>query len=349
MSIKKRTDGKWAVNIKPGGRTGKQLKRVFDTQAEAKQFVLWAQSQHAADPEWKPALKDSRRLSELISLWHTHHGSALAAGKDTFARLKAMCVSLGDPVAANFTADDFALYRTQRMEEGISANTLNREHAYLRSVFNELIRLGHWAKANPLKHVRQFRIQERELTYLTEKEIDRLYDAFDDARNPHVKLITTICLATGARWGEAEVLRITQVRSGVVQYANETKSKKARAVPIADELEQAIHDHHKQHGHGQRIFGAAYSAFLSALERAQLELPKGQAAHVLRHTFASHFMINGGNILALQRILGHASLTMTMRYAHLAPDHLQEAKTLNPIATKFQTKKPPHKLRTGTN
>ncbi len=53
--------------------------------------------------------------------------------------------------------------------------------------------------------------------------------------------------------------------------------------------------------------------------------------HALRHTFASHFMMNGGNILTLQRILGHQSLTMTMRYAHLAPEHLQEAKMLNPL------------------
>ncbi|WP_420534865.1 hypothetical protein [Achromobacter xylosoxidans] len=43
-------------------------------------------------------------------------------------------------------------------------------------------------------------------------------------------------------------------------------------------------------------------------------------------------MINGGNILALQRILGHQDLKTTMRYAHLAPDHLESARTLNPLA-----------------
>lgn len=43
-------------------------------------------------------------------------------------------------------------------------------------------------------------------------------------------------------------------------------------------------------------------------------------------------MMNGGNILTLQRILGHANVTMTMRYAHFSPDHLQEAKRLNPLA-----------------
>jgi site-specific recombinase XerD len=44
--------------------------------------------------------------------------------------------------------------------------------------------------------------------------------------------------------------------------------------------------------------------------------------HALRHTFASHFVMNGGNLLALQKILGHSDLKMTMIYAHLAPDFL---------------------------
>lgn len=57
-------------------------------------------------------------------------------------------------------------------------------------------------------------------------------------------------------------------------------------------------------------------------------------------------MIGGGSILVLQKILGHTSLAMTMRYAHLAPDHLQEALRLNPFDT-FRhfpnLKKPPLK------
>lgn len=46
--------------------------------------------------------------------------------------------------------------------------------------------------------------------------------------------------------------------------------------------------------------------------------------HALRHTFASHFVMNGGNILALQKILGHSDIKMTLQYAHLAPDFLGE-------------------------
>jgi len=67
------------------------------------------------------------------------------------------------------------------------------------------------------------------------------------------------------------------------------------------------------------------------MQRAGIETPTGQLTHVLRHTFASHFMMNGGNILVLQRILGHTDIKVTMRYAHFAPDHLSEAISLNPL------------------
>jgi integrase len=60
------------------------------------------------------------------------------------------------------------------------------------------------------------------------------------------------------------------------------------------------------------------------LEAAGCHAPAdGRPWHMLRHTFASHFMMSGGNILSLQRLLGHSTLTMTMIYAHLAPDFMQ--------------------------
>lgn len=78
-------------------------------------------------------------------------------------------------------------------------------------------------------------------------------------------------------------------------------------------------------------FPPCYQEFKKMLALTKIEFAEGQKTHVLRHTFASHFMKNGGNILVLQRILGHANTRETMRYAHFAPDHLDEAVTLNPL------------------
>lgn len=53
---------------------------------------------------------------------------------------------------------------------------------------------------------------------------------------------------------------------------------------------------------------------------------------MLRHTFASHFMMNGGEILVLQRIIGHSNIRETMRYSHSSPEHLEDAVLFNPLA-----------------
>lgn len=321
----------WKVDSQPGGRGGKRYRKKFRTKIEATAYQSWLKNQTNQNQEWTPDKRDTRKLSELIELWFDNHGSGLRSGVNTKSRLTNLANALGNPVADRFSVDMFATYRTKRIADGISQNNLNREHAYLRSVFNELTRLGHWKRENPLANLRSFKIQEVELTFLTDAQIVLLLSAMDGSRNPHVKLISKICLATGARWSEGEELTLSQLRPGMIEFAR-TKSGKVRGVPIDHALYSDLMEHAKTHDRVHRLFDYSISAFREAIERCKVALPAGQMTHVLRHTFASHFMMNGGNILTLQRILGHANLTMTMRYAHLAPEHLQEAVKLNPLS-----------------
>jgi integrase len=165
---------------------------------------------------------------------------------------------------------------------------------------------------------------------LEQHQIAKLLDQLDKSKNKHVTIVAKICLSTGARWGEAETLRASQIRNGLIQFVH-IKSSKARSVPIIDDLEKSIKEH-VQDADNERLFNNAYAAFREGLNQAKLKLSKGQLTHILRHTFASHFMMNGGNILALQKVSGHQSLTMTMRYAQLPPEHLQQTRQLNPLA-----------------
>jgi integrase len=330
MTIK-RTPSGWLVDAQPGGRGGKRFRKTFKTQAEAKAWEAWLQTQVNQNPQWQPEKRDTRRLSELVKLWYTSHGQGLRAGQGTKTRLLAATEAMGDPLADRFSAELFAEYRSRRLEAGVTAANMNRELAYFRAMFNELGRLGAWKRDNPLKKLRQFKIPERELSYLTAGQITALLDQLRFARNKHVLLVTRLALVTGARWSEAEELTVSQVHDGFVQFAK-TKSGKLRSVPIDEDLVKELRAHHKAHGTLNRIFGSAWAAFREGIERAEISLPDGQMTHALRHTFASHFMMAGGNILTLQKILGHQSLTMTMRYAHLAPEHLQEARALNPLA-----------------
>ena len=81
-----------------------------------------------------------------------------------------------------------------------------------------------------------------------------------------------------------------------------------------------------------RLFDVNYVEYRKVLREVKPDLPKGLATHVLRHTFAAHFMINGGNILTLNKILGHSKIEQTMTYAHFSPDHLSDAIHLNPLS-----------------
>lgn len=141
-------------------------------------------------------------------------------------------------------------------------------------------------------------------------------------------MITKLCLATGARWSEAEQIANQQIREFSVRYTG-TKTGRNRAIPITEELHSEI-ARNRDNG---RAFINSYDAFTAALVESGIKLPKGQRTHVLRHTFASHFIMNGGNILTLQKILGHSTINMTMRYAHLAPGYLNEVKLSNPLSS----------------
>jgi site-specific recombinase XerD len=131
-------------------------------------------------------------------------------------------------------------------------------------------------------------------------------------------------LVTGARWSECEKLTIDKLQNGGFYFTN-TKNRKSRFVPVSQDLYQQI-----QTRLTQAPFKSCYSAFRSAYNRTGLE-SKGQCAHILRHTFASHFVMSGGNLTALRQILGHSSLAVTMKYAHLAPDYLNQAVQFNPL------------------
>jgi integrase len=332
VAISKAADG-WLVDIQPGGRSGKRFRKTLPTKAEALAWETWVKSQVQQSPEWQPARRDSRRLIELVETWYKHHGISLRAGEDTVSRLRTLCAALGNPFADQLKPEDFATYRAKRLAAGITANNLNREHAYLRAVFNELERLGQWKDANPLAKVRQIKVAERELSFLNVAQIESLLHTLKGDEH----LIAKLCLMTGARWSEAEELRVTQVRNGAIHFTG-TKSGKNRSVPVDDSLIDELDAHLEARfktakGLAERFFVKSYAAFSKAVDECGLVLPRGQLTHVLRHTFASHFVMNGGNILVLQKILGHSSLTMTMRYAHLAPDHLQEAKAFNPLRT----------------
>ncbi|GKW43262.1 recombinase [Pectobacterium carotovorum subsp. carotovorum] len=337
MSVRKLSNGKWLCECYPNGRDSRRIRKTFNTKGEAESFETYTMRE-VEDKPWLGEKEDRRNLSELIELWNNLHGQALSASKSRMGKLRIICNGLGDPVASKLTAKDWAHYRDKRLRGEIDNGyhsdpkmwiakpiTVNREHQYLYAMFNELKRLGEWTLPNPLEGMRIFKEADREMSWLTTSQIQQLLDACERYGKVYLTRIVKVCLATGARWSEAERLTRSQLSPYKLTFFK-TKGKKNRTVPIPrwlyDELVPLQ----------GKMFQPCYQDFVKMLALTNIELIEGQNTHVLRHTFASHFMMNGGNILVLQRILGHANIRETMRYAHFAPDHLEEAANLNPLA-----------------
>lgn len=331
--------GGFYVDIRPAGKQGKKIRKTFEKLEAAREFKTeaFAKARLGIVTESKQT-KDRRRLSDLVDQWYELHGYTLKDGEGRKLMMLADCKLLNDPVAIKFTAEDFVIFRKERLEtvqpgkqgKTISANTINHTQAYFCAVFNTLKKLGKWPYENPLLGLPKLKIDDPGLTYLDLDQIRSLLKELKNASNPDLLIIVKICLSTGARWGEATSLQARHIRNGKIHYSK-TKSGKSRAVPISPELEKEILDNRPRSG---MLFNQKNhrKGFEEAIKRAGITLPDGQMTHVLRHTFASHFMINDGNILKLKDILGHSTLDMTIRYAKLAPGHLSQAITHNPLA-----------------
>jgi len=333
MSVTKQDNGKWLVQIDRKGLN--RVRRSFETRKEAEIFereYLYGYAPKKAESH------DPRTLLELINIWYECHGINLAR-PETFKReMDNIANDLGNPIGHHISPEMFLKYRFKRTktnEAPISFKTFNNGHGLLSAMFNRLLKLKVIDYQNPLSDVDKLKIQEKQMSYLSSNQIEQLLSTINEkGRNQSTWWVTNICLRTGARWSEAEQLKFKQLNHGKVTYEI-TKSKRLRTIPLDDDFYNKLMIFAANKNPNDRIFTDCYEPFDRMIKRSGIELPKGQLTHVLRHSFASHFMMNGGNILTLKKILGHSDIKMTMRYAHLSPNHLKDAVTRNPLANKI--------------
>jgi len=229
----------------------------------------------------------------------------------------------------------------QRMEKflkhlmdvrGLGASGRNRHLTMLKALFNRGMQWG-LVNHNPCASIGRLREPGPRTRFLYQEEVHKLLSAASESLRP----ILITALHTGMRRGEILNLKWADVdfKNRIITI-QESKSGKKRMLPMDATVCEALSllPTRFQQGYvfpspvkeGQPRYDFKRQ-FGNAVKEADIH---NFRFHDLRHTFASHLVMSGVDLMTVKELLGHANLTMTMRYAHLAPDHrLRAIKTLD--------------------
>ena len=220
-------------------------------------------------------------------------------------------------------------FQSDQLNQGKKPATANRLLATLKHCIHKGCQ-WEMVTEETLKRVRQVKFlpeNNKRLRYLSKDECRALLDNC----NGHLKPIVTFALNTGCRRGEILSLRWGNVdlKHGFIRL-DKTKNGERRDIPINNTLRAALHGLTRRldvsYVFHDPAAGKPYQdvkrSFHTACRKAGIT---DFHFHDLRHTFASHLVMAGVDITTVSKLLGHKSLTMTLRYAHLAPNHLQNA------------------------
>jgi integrase len=285
------------------------------------------------------------RMSELIDRYWTHYGRK----KRSADREKSILDGIKSELGRIFVreVDGIAVGRWYENLTGVrdlSPGTAVRHFNVMHHMMAKASTI--WSKEtgldrNPADQVEVRRPDDARDRYLSEVELGRLKRALDEKKyrkgtndlnkTAHrLRLIVLIAVATGMRASEIFGLLWSDVlySEGLLAVRAKLKGGKMRYVPMAPELASELRRFPAVISE-DRIFppkpGATSGrqrlegSFEDLLERAGI---RDFRFHDLRHTFASWYMMNGGDLYELAKILGHANIKMTERYAKLGRQHI---------------------------
>jgi integrase len=222
---------------------------------------------------------------------------------------------------ADITTEDIQTFYNDAWERS-SPSTANRAFNLYNAIFNKAINLKLYKGQNPCKGIVKQRENPPKEKYFTKEDIKSLLLNAADKLKP----LLAYLLLTGCRKSEALNLlnRDMDFYSGLIRITK-SKSGKPREIPMSDDLRPillAIRGNNPQ----DKVFNITVPALRYSFEKLlkKVGLTEGYSIHTCRHTFASLYMQNSGNITDLSKILGHASLKLTMRYAHFSPQYLKQ-------------------------
>lgn len=239
---------------------------------------------------------------------------------------------------ADVTSQRLAAYRDTRLKE-VKPSTLQKEFALFSHLFNVARKEWGLPITNPVTDVNRPKIRNGRTRFLTKEEAQRLLDVAKASRNKKLYYYLLIMMHTGMRPSEAAGLKWGDVDLDarlVKLYVTKTDS---RNVPLTKKAESALRSIRPTDAQvdtpvflagsnlsSKRLKDLPSLYFRRAFDNARKKAGLGDITlHDLRHTAASHLLMEGVDLRTLAEILGHRTMQMVLRYTHLHNKHLKDA------------------------
>lgn len=320
-------------------------RRRFRRQRDAQ--IWWAAQRKAIeDGSWEALAKPNRiSLGDAIAQYREHskaHHRSFATYVENGLTVLEHVLGSGT-LLKDVTTANIEQMKLQRIEnDKVAKATVDKNVAVAKSFFNWCMIQG-LTSANPVKKVKLFHEDNERVRFLDpDAEYPKL---LVEARNGpwYLEPIIVLDVNTGLRRRNILDLRWDQVdfKRRIIRIESRTKNGRPHNLPLNDTAFQKLKELHQKTASYPHVFvhlegkfegqpiTDIKNAFNGAVDRAKIQ---NFRFHDLRHTFCSWLAISGVPLTAIQKLAGHASIKMTLRYAHLSPRYLaDEVKALDRV------------------
>ena len=334
---------------------------VTPAQARDQAKAILADAYKGNDPAApRKAIKEHTLRSFLDELYDPWARAHVRSYDNTMTRLRVSFAGFLDKKLGEISPLDIEKWRTGRLNGGIKPSTVNRDLDDLKSSLNKATSWIK-GFSNPIAGVKRVKLDaNRKVRFLSTDEERRLraaldereerirqerdnangwrcsrgYDLLPDLRAfafaDYLKPMVLVSLNTGMRQGEVFELTWREIDLGrreITVDGAKAKSGQTRHIPLNDEALGILTDWKAQTadsaalvfpGKDGRPFDNVRKSWDAVLVAAEIEDFRW---HDMRHTFASKLVMAGVDLNTVRELLGHSDIKMTLRYAHLAPEH----------------------------
>lgn len=342
-NIEKRTskEGKFSYRVKVRLKGFPEQQATFERLTDARK---WAQQTEAAIREgrhFKTTESKRRTLGELIDRYikdilptkpknSTNRTLHLNWWKEELGKYSLAEIS---PALIGEKRDKLATGITRRHTKR-SPSTVVRYMAALSHAFTIAVKEWGWLDDSPIRKVTKPKEPRGRVRFLSEEERVRFLAECKNSENPYLYITVVLALSTGARRMEIFGLSWNEVdfNRGVITL-DETKNGERRVLPLTGHALELM----KQHSKVRHVSSALVFPGKNIDKPADLRVPFEKALkraeifdfkwHDLRHSCASYLAMNGASLAEIAEILGHKTLAMVKRYAHLSEAHTNKVVT----------------------